>query len=159
MNQFNVEQRSGKDRRKNRAIKIRSLLIGGRREKIRRKEDMQILFFADRYSPFLFAVVVTILLLSVTDALLTLFLIGEGASELNPIMAYYIRIGPYSFLAVKYALTSIGVVSFLLLRNIYLRPFKMHTGTIFYFIVGLFMTVVAWELYLISSFIFESTGQ
>ncbi len=153
MNQFNVEQRSGKDRRKNRTINIRSLLIGGRRAKVRRKEDKHIFLLADRYSPFLFAVIVTILLLSVADALLTLFLIGEGAFELNPIMAYYIKIGPYSFLAVKYALTSIAVISFLLLRNIYLRPFKMYTGTLFYFIVALFMTVVAWQLYLVSSVI------
>jgi len=153
MNQFNVERRSGKDRRKKRAINIRSLLIGGRREKIRRKEDKHIFLLADRYSPLLFAVIVTILLLSVADALLTLFLIGEGAFELNPIMAYYIKIGPYSFLAVKYALTSIAVISFLLLRNIYLRPFKMYTGTLFYFIAALFMTVVAWQLFLISSVI------
>jgi len=153
MNQINVERRSGKDRRKKRAINIRSLFIGGRREKIRRKEDKHIFLLADRYSPLLFAVIVTILLLSVTDALLTLFLIGEGAFELNPIMAYYIKLGPYSFLAVKYALTSIAVISFLLLRNIYLRPFKIYTGTLFYFIFALFMSVVAWQLYLISSVI------
>ena len=150
---FNVDRRSGKNRRNQSRINIRSLLIGGRRENIRRKEDKQKIFYVDRYGPFFFAAIVIILSLSVIDALLTLFLIGNGAFELNPIMAYYIKIGPYSFLAVKYALTSIGVVSFLILRNIYLRPFKIYTGSLFYFIIAVFMTVVAWQLYLVSNVI------
>jgi hypothetical protein len=124
--------------------------IGGRRAQIRRKEDMQRYFSVDRYSPSFFAAIIFILFLSVVDALLTLFLIENGAFEVNPIMAYYLKIGPYSFLAVKYALTIIGVFVFLLLRNIYLRPLKMYTGTLLYVVIAVFVTVVAWQLYLIS---------
>lgn len=150
MNQIRVERRSGTERRKNRNLNIRSLLLGGRRERGRRREDRIRTFLVDRYSPFFLAAIVSILFLSVIDALLTLYLINKGALELNPVMAYYLEMGPYSFLAVKYALTSIGVVSFLILRNIYLRPFKMYTGSLFYFVLIVFASVVAWQLYLVA---------
>ena len=150
MDNVNNERRLGTDRRISRGINLRSLGFGGKREFFRRKEDMQKYYSVDRYSPSIFAAIIAILFLSVLDALLTLFLIGNGAIEINPIMAYYIKIGPYSFLAVKYALTSIGVFIFLILRNIYLRPIKMYTGTLLYVVIAVFGSVVAWQLYLIS---------
>ena len=64
-------------------------------------------------------------------------------------MAYYLRVGPYTFLAVKYGLTSIGVIFFVIFRNTFLKSIKIYTDTIFYFILAAFMTVVAWELYLV----------
>ena len=153
MDEMIVERRSGTDRRKNSPINLRSLILGGRRERGRRKEDLQKTFLVDRYSPYLLAAIVGILFLSVIDALLTLYLLSRGAFELNPIMAYYIEQGPYSFLAVKYALTCVAVISFLLLRNIYLRPLRIYTGTLFYFVLALFGTVVAWQLFLVTKVI------
>jgi hypothetical protein len=94
-------------------------------------------------------VIVTILFLSAIDALLTLLLLNHGAYEINPIMAYYLRIGPYAFLAVKYALTSIGVIFFVILRNTFLKSIKIYTDTLFYFVLAAFMTVVVWEFYLV----------
>ncbi|UCG06849.1 MAG: hypothetical protein JSV83_23610 [Desulfobacterales bacterium] len=148
MKHFLAEKRTGIDRRKKRSVDIRLLIIGGRREKVRRKEDMNKAFYADRYRPSLFGPIVIIIFLSVIDALLTLFLIGHGAFEINPIMAYYLKIGPYTFFTVKYTLTSIGVVIFLILSNNYLR-----TTRIYYTILTAFITVVAWEFYLIFSVI------
>ena len=150
MDEMIVERRSGTDRRRNSTINLRMLLLGGRREHGRRKEDKLKTFLVDRYSPYLLAAIVGILFLSVIDALLTLYLLSRGAFELNPVMAYYIEMGPYSFLAVKYALTCVAVISFLLLRNIYLRPLRMYTGTLFYFVLALFGTVVAWQLFLVA---------
>ena len=150
MDHFCCEMRSGEDRRSSRGINFRSLGFGGRREQIRRKEDMRRYFHVDRYSSSIFAVIILILFLSVVDALLTLYLIGKGAFEVNPIMAYYLKIGPYSFLAVKYALTSIGVFIFLFLRNIYLRPLKIYASNLLYVVIAVFVTVIAWQLYLVS---------
>jgi hypothetical protein len=150
MNELIVERRSGRDRRKNSTINLRAFFLGGRRERCRRKEDTLNIYLFDRYSPFFLAAIAGILFLSVLDAWLTLFLITRGAFEINPIMAYYIELGPYSFLAVKYALTCVAVVSFLLLRNIYIRPFRMYTGSLFYVILAVFVSVIAWELYLVT---------
>ena len=73
-NIFDLTNRSGKDRRTKSGLNIRSLLLGGRREKIRRKEDTRRIFYVDQYSPGLFFIIVSILFLCAIDALLTLSL-------------------------------------------------------------------------------------
>ncbi len=152
-NKINVHKRLGVDRRKENRINIRSLIFGGRRKNIRRKVDKQKFFFVDQYNAFYFSAIVIILTLSAVDALLTLFLINNGAIELNPIMAFYIQVGPYWFFATKYALTIIGVVTLLMFRNIYIRPFKIHTGSLLYFFLAVFITIVSWQFYLISNLV------
>lgn len=150
-NKINFHQRSGVDRRKESRINIRSLIFGGRRKNIRRREDKQKFFFVDQYNAFYFSAIVIILVLSAADALLTLFLINNGAIELNPIMAFYIQVGPYWFFATKYALTSVGVFTLLIFRYIYIKPFKIPTGSMLYFFVAVFITIVSWQFYLISN--------
>jgi len=145
---FDVDRRSGKDRRNQRGNNIRSLLFGGRRETIRRKDDRRKIFIVDRYSTSLFGAIAAILFLSAVDALLTLSLIGRGAYEVNPIMAYYLSAGPYVFFTVKYGLTSLAVFVLLMFKNIFLRPIRVFTHSVFYFIAGAFLVVVAWEFYL-----------
>ena len=143
------ERRSRKDRRKTARPVIRSLYRGGKREIIRRREERNIIFWADRYSQTLFGAILLILFFSVLDGLLTLFLIDHGAKELNPVMAYYLDVGPYAFFSVKYLLTSVAVVILLLCQNAFLRTIRIHTRSLFYVIVAAFMSVVAWELFLI----------
>ena len=106
-------------------------------------------FVVDRYSTTLFGVIVVILFLSAVDALLTLFLINRGAYEVNPIMAYYLSLGPYHFFIVKYGLTSLAVFVLLMFRDIFLRSIGVFTHSLLYFIAGVFLVVVAWELYLV----------
>ncbi len=143
-----VERRSITDRRNNSGISIRSLLFGGRREIIRRHEDKHKLFYVDRYSQFHFAPIVLILFLSVVDAVLTIVLINHGADEVNPIMAYCLDIGPYTFLIIKYSLTSVGLIVLLMLRNIFIKPIRIYTGSIFYFLLVVFIGVVTWQIFL-----------
>lgn len=143
-------KRSGIDRRKNPRISIRSLMGVGNRRIIRRQEDRSIIFLVDLFSLKLFLPIVATLFFSVMDALLTLFLIGHGAYETNPIMAYYLNIGPYYFFAVKYILTSLGIIVLLIFRNRIFRTIKISGSALLYFIAGIFIAVVAWELYLIS---------
>jgi hypothetical protein len=116
---------------------------------IRRREDQNNIFWADRYSQNLFAAIVLILFFSVLDGLLTLFLIGHNAEELNPIMAYYLNVSPYAFFAVKYFLTSLAVIILLLCQNVFLRTIGIYTHSLFYVIVAAFIAVVAWEVFLI----------
>jgi hypothetical protein len=143
------ERRSGADRRKMPRLKLRSWYRGGTREIIRRREERNTIFLADRYSQSVFGAILLILFFSVLDALLTLYLIGHDATELNPIMAYYINVGPYTFLFVKYLLTSVSVVILLLCQNAFLRTIRIYAHSLFYVIVAAFMSVVVWELFLI----------
>jgi len=144
-----LERRSGIDRRGTRRLTLRSLLWGGRREVIRRRADRQKWAYVDRYQQSLFGIVVIILLLSVTDAALTLLLIEHGAMEINPVMAFYLGLGPFIFLFVKYALTSAGLVILVLFRSRFLSSVRMSVGVFLYVILAAFVGVVSWEIYLI----------
>ena len=143
------DRRSGNDRRKSGAVSLRSFLRGGRRENFRRQEDKNSFFCVDRYSQSQFGAIIVILFLCVADALLTLLLTSHGAVEINPIMAYYLKIGPYAFLAVKYSLTCLAVFILLICQNVFLGALGIHTRSLFYVIIAAFITVIVWQFYLI----------
>ena len=150
---FNVDRRSGRDRRNQSRFNIRSLFIGGQRETIRRQEDTYKFFYVDRYSQILFVLITTILFLSVLDALLTLFLFNNGATEINPIMAYCLSHGPSTFILIKYAITCISVLILLVLSNVFIMRIKIYTRTIFGYVIGVFSCVILWELFLIYRYV------
>ena len=125
------------------------MLFNGRREEIRREDARSKVFFFDRYNPILFAVITTILMLSILDGLLTLILIDNGSSELNPVMAYFLQYGLLPFIVAKYFLTSIGVVILLIFKNIFLSGAKIYTHSLFSAVIIAFLVVIAWELFLI----------
>ena len=91
-----------------------------------------------------------VLFLCVIDALLTLFLIGHGAYESNPILAYLLDVGPYTFFIPKYVITMVAIIGLLILKNTGIRHFNISTHQLLFYIAGLYSIVVAWELYLIS---------
>jgi hypothetical protein len=148
-NAYDVDRRSGKDRRAKRGVTLRSLFTYGKREDIRREEDKCRIFFVDRYSSTIFAAIVLTLFLTVIDALLTLVLTGYGAHEVNPIMAYFLAIEPKIFMTVKYLLTCTSLFICLIFRNVFLRCVRIYSSTLFSVFIGVFMTVIAWELFLI----------
>jgi len=145
-----LSNRSGQDRRTKSGFNIRSFLIGGKRETIRRQDDKRRIFYVDRYSSRLVAVIVAILSLSVIDGFLTLFLLDHGAYETNPVMAYFLEFGPYTFFTFKYLLTIIPAIGLLMFRNVFLAAIRIYTHSLLYFIAVTFMAVVVWELYLVS---------
>lgn len=142
-------QRSGVDRRRKTIPSLRYLVAGGRRRGVRRVEDKQRIIILDRYSPHLLAAIVGILCLSLLDAFLTLSLIDHGATELNPVMAFFLEQGPLIFTSVKYLLTSISVVIFLLVNQTVLPRTRFRMHNLFTFTMAAFAIVVVWEIVLI----------
>ncbi|MDJ0808560.1 MAG: DUF5658 family protein [Desulfobacterales bacterium] len=143
------ERRSGGDRRRRQHFRLRFLLSGGRRVLGRRYEDRQRILFFDRYQQVQFGIIAGILFFSVMDALLTLYLLEHGAIEINPIMAFYLDAGPYTFLFVKYGLTSAGVIIILLLHGFFLKTLRVNAGVLLYFVLVAFLGVFSWQIYLI----------
>ena len=137
------------DRRTNKKAQLKYLLFNGRRERIRRVSDRERTFFFDRYNQKLFAAITAILMLSICDALLTLILIDRGASEINPVMAYFLKYGPLPFIIAKYFLTSFGVVILLIFKNTFLTKVRIYTYSLFSCVILAFSTVIAWQLFLI----------
>ena len=143
-----LSNRSGKDRRTKSGFNIRSFLFGGKREEIRRQEDTRRIFYVDQFSPRLFYTITTIVFLCALDALLTLNLLHRGAYEVNPVMAFFLEFGPYTFFTCKYSLTIVPVIVLLKFRNISVRMIEISTRTVLHILAVFYIAVVAWELYL-----------
>ena len=124
-------------------------LFFGRRKGMRRHEDNQESYFLDHYSLRIFSIIIGIILLSLTDALLTLYLIRNGAAEINPIMEHFLRYGPLPFLAAKYLLTTASIVLLLVYKNVHIFGTKIRAKYLFIIILLVFASVVLWELFLI----------
>jgi hypothetical protein len=124
-------------------------LFFGRRKKIRRNKDHQESYFLDHYSSRVFAIIIGIILLSLTDAMLTLYLIRHGAAEANPVMEHFLRYGTLTFLAAKYLLTTASIVLLLIYKNVHLFGTRIRAKYLFIVIFLIFASVVLWELYLI----------
>ena len=124
-------------------------LFFGRRKEVRRNEDNQESYFLDHYSSRVFAIIIGIILLSLTDAMLTLYLIRNGAAEVNPIMEHFLRYGTLPFLAAKYLLTTASVVLLLIYKNVHLFGTRIRAKYLFIVIFLIFASVVLWEVYLI----------
>ncbi len=103
-----ANRREGLERR---STSWRTFALGAvrvRRRGSRRDEDEH--HFVDWHEAYLLIPVVSILLLSVADAFLTLKLITLGGTELNPFMAWLLEANLHWFAAVKMGLTGAGVL-------------------------------------------------
>jgi Domain of unknown function (DUF5658) len=102
------ERRARYDRRR---ITLRTFFQGGftpRRRGGRRAGEQHLPI--DWHEPHLLFLAVTILLLSVADAFLTLTLMTIGATEANPLLAFILDKHPKLFAGVKMVLTGGGVL-------------------------------------------------
>ena len=144
-----VQQRVGRDRRRRTLPPIRYLITAGRRRGVRRADDQHRIVILDRYSPKLFGCIVSILFLSILDALLTLYLIEHGSTELNPVMDYFLKKGPVIFSVAKYALTSFAVVIFLMVANSSVPGSNFRTQRLFPYALIAFGSVIVWEIMLV----------
>lgn len=144
-----AELRTGGDRRRRTLPPLHYLIAGGRRRSVRRLADSHRIVLLDRYSPKLFAVILGILCLSLLDAVLTLYLIEHGSSELNPVMDYFLKKGPRVFTVAKYILTCVAVLIFLVLANSVVPRSNFRAKKLFPYALLAFGIVVAWELILI----------
>ncbi len=143
-----VERRSGTDRRARHTspFAIRSLF--GARRHYRRKADTRKYFFVDLYSPLSAAVLLITLVLSVVDAFLTLALVGRSINELNPVMAFFLELGPLQFILAKWFLTASGLLTLLIFKNYQFLNGKVRTAVFLAIVPILYLGLVFYEVYL-----------
>jgi hypothetical protein len=143
------DRRRGGDRRR---LTLRSFIQGGltpRRRGGRRAGDQ--LLPVDWHEPYLLFVALTILLLSVADAFLTITLIMGGASEANPLLAVVLRDWPEWFAAVKMGLTGTGVLVLVAMSRS--RLFRMRVGVVLQGIFVAYVALIAYEWWLVRTFL------
>ena len=81
---------------------------------------------------------VSILLLNLWDATATLRHLGHGATEVNPVMDYFIKRGPAVFILVKHTLVCLSLFLVLLHPSNRAKNIFLFTGTIFFGILGIY---------------------
>jgi len=150
-----ASNRRGADRRRRHWF---ALLIGSfrvRRRRVRRAGEHRMSSLDWHDSQWL-AVAILILLLSVTDAFMTLTLINLGAVELNPFMAPLVTGSGRSFALWKLGLTSGGVVILILLARA--RVFRrLPVAVILYLVLIGYAVLVCYEVWLLERLLFMNT--
>ncbi len=141
-----AERRGGADRR---TLSWRTVVRGAinpRRRAGRRGSEYALI--ADWHEPHLLFAAVSILLLSVADALLTLTLLLHGAYEANPFLAWVLGSHPHLFALIKMGLTGGGVVVLVALARA--RLFRcLRVGQILQLCLLVYIAVISWELWLL----------
>ncbi len=150
MNQDQLqERRSGNDRRCRPTSPFTLQSLVGSRRHYRRNQDARKFYFVDLYSPFSSAMLVCTVVLSIADAFLTLRLVGEDAQELNPVMDFFLKLGPLHFIMVKWFLTAFSLITLLVLKNYYLWQGRVRTEVVLALLPFLYLVLVSYEIFMV----------
>jgi hypothetical protein len=133
----NSEQRLSSDRRRCPTPLISTYSFrGGQRRAVRRELDRGKHILVDSYSPRLFITLLSLLILSLSDAYLTCILIKEyGYTEVNPVMAFYLESGEMLFIIEKFLFTSLSIFIFCLFNNFTITKISLASSITIYLIV------------------------
>lgn len=141
-----AERRDGGDRRR---LSLRTFMRGAvtpRRRSSRRGDEASAL--VDWHEPHLLFLSLSILLLSVADAFLTLALLTHGATEVNPLLAVVLADYPQAFALVKLALTGLGVIVLVALARA--KIFRIiRVSTIIHWCLLAYVALIAYEWWLL----------
>jgi hypothetical protein len=143
------ERRSGKDRRARPTSPFTIQSLVGSRRHYRRNQDARKFYFVDLYSPFSVTLLVLTLILSITDAFLTLRLVGENIHELNPVMDFFLKLGPFQFIMGKWFLTALGLITLLVLKNYYLWQGRVRTMALLVLLPFLYLVLISYEIFMV----------
>ncbi|MDA8104159.1 MAG: DUF5658 family protein [Nitrospiraceae bacterium] len=123
----------------------RQTIFGGRRRTIRREADREKHIFLDNYDLRLFITLLLLLILSISDAYLTLTLVKTyNAVELNPIMAVYLEHGSITFFLEKFLFTSVAAFIFCVFNHFAAARVSLSLAILIY------LGVVYYELIIMS---------
>ena len=126
-----TDQRTRSDRRRFNWKTVAYGFVLSRRRQYRRQSDQDVIFL-DWHHPWLFFLATGTMLLSCTDAFLTLLLLERGMIEANPIMNAVMTQGTTTFITTKLSMTAFGIfVLVYLAKSRFLNRFR----------TGLFLTI------------------
>jgi len=136
------DKRINPDRRKQPTPFIsRYTFAGGRRSIIRRKTEKKKYVFVDLYNTRLLVPLLSLMILSMTDACLTIFLIKNGpVIEANPVLAFYLEYGSVPFILVKSLISIMSILLFCMFKNFRIAKIAMTSAIILYF------SIIAYEI-------------
>ncbi|MCA9501594.1 MAG: hypothetical protein H6748_13000 [Spirochaetaceae bacterium] len=101
-----------------------------RRSRGRRASDAP--GYVDRYTRTDVALLLAIFLLNVADAFFTMLWLERGGREANPVMDFFLDIGPYAFLAQKCLVVGFWLVLLLVHKNYRLARIGLYASLAIY---------------------------
>jgi hypothetical protein len=136
------------DRRRRATPAISRYLFTGRRRVARREDDRRLGYYTDVPPAKAVTLAVSVLVLSVLDAVLSLRLFAvEKAVELNPLLRLAFKSGDGGFIFVKLTLTLVGVLVILRHWNFSILR-RMRIASVSGALVGLYAGLVVYEIIL-----------
>lgn len=103
--------------------------------------------FVDVYSTLLLITLLSLIILTLVDASLTVILIDRGvAKETNPIMAFYMSLGNGSFIVAKFLLTTVPVFLLCLCKDCSITKISLAAAIIIY------LSIIAYEFSILYRF-------
>jgi hypothetical protein len=139
-----LERRKFEDRRKKPTPHRSFYTFWGRRRSLRRQSDQGKGGYSDRYSPFVFFLIILILALNILDSLFTMIIVDLGGRELNPIIKSVITLHGDRFWIYKFFMLSGSLVLLCLHRG-----FKFFRQIIIA-ISSIYLIIVLYQIFLIT---------
>ena len=90
--------------------------------------------------------VIVAMLLNLFDIWATLFILDKGGTEINPVMAYAIEVGPWFFAAIKVILFALAII--LIAKRV---PKLLVWVTVSYSLLALWHCYLLWKICSLSS--------
>ena len=87
-----------------------------------------------------------LILLSILDSIFTIAIVGQGGTELNPIMGSVLEQGNLIFFLIKFTLVVICVTILVTIHNVYKIE---EIQKILSFFILVYSGIIFWEMYLI----------
>jgi hypothetical protein len=147
--QTNDDRRCQPDRRSQPTSPWAAFLLTGRRLAPRRADERRQPHFVDRFSSVTFILVLTLLIASIIDAILTIELLRAGADELNPLMDHFLDYGIETFLSIKYVLTAGGIPLLLIFQHHQLFGTRIRVWHLLPAAVAMYAVLIAYQLVLL----------
>jgi hypothetical protein len=146
MSASNPERRARTERRRSVLHALWRGNFSRRRLAPRRSAERHVVV-TDWFHPQWLALTIGILLLCFLDAIFTLTLVSNGATEVNPFMDPLVQESGHSFAYWKIGLTAMGVMTLTLLAR--LRFWGKAVGTVLYVVLLGYVALVGYELFLL----------
>jgi hypothetical protein len=138
------------DRRTRPTSPFDALRLRGRRLWPRREQERRGAYFVDRFDALTLAVIVTLLMLTIADGVLTIELLDTNSEEMNPVMARLLLHGHRAFLLGKYVLTAFGLPFIVVYKNYPMFGTRFRIGFLLPIFVGLYVVLIFYQARLLS---------
>jgi hypothetical protein len=144
-----ADRRNQSDRRQEPTSPWAAFPPAGQRMKNRRVEEHRRPYYTDRFSPAIFAAVLLLIVATLVDAGLTIYVLDGGGSEANPLMGRLLNHSIEAFVIGKYLLTVVGLPVLLIFRNHYLFGTQLRVGHLIPASVALYAVLIGYQVILI----------